>query len=149
MTDAHQWVAAVVDSIPDERLLEPATEEWTGKDLLAHMAWWQDHSASVIESLRAGREPHDRKDPANTTDALNRRVYEEHRQDSPAAVRGAFDESFRRLLRALEPVTEEELFGPDRWPWLDGEPLVEMVLWDTSRHYDAHREHLERLSGAD
>jgi hypothetical protein len=51
-----------------------------------------------------------------------------------------------RLLAALEPVTDEELFADDRWPWLGGEALVETILWDSSRHYDAHREHLERLS---
>jgi len=26
------------------------------------------------------------------------------------------------------------------------EALVETILWDSSRHYDAHREQLERLS---
>jgi hypothetical protein len=52
----------------------------------------------------------------------------------------------RRLLAALEPVTDEELFAADRWPWRGGEALVETVLWDSLRHYDAHREHLERLS---
>jgi len=41
---------------------------------------------------------------------------------------------------------DEELFAADRWPWLGGEALVETILWDSSRHYDAHREHLERLS---
>lgn len=148
MTDAHQRVVVILDSIPDERLLDPATDEWTGKDLLAHMAWWHDHSARVIASLHAGREPYDRNDPANTTDTINRRVHDEHLEDSPATARRTFDASFTRLLRALEPLTEEELFADDRWPWLDGEPLVEMVLWDSSRHYDAHHEHLDRLSPA-
>ena len=50
------------------------------------------------------------------------------------------------LLAALEPVTDEELFAADRWPELGGEALVETILWDSSRHYDAHREYLERLS---
>jgi hypothetical protein len=37
-------------------------------------------------------------------------------------------------------------FAEDRWPWLDGEALAEMILWDSSRHYDEHRSHLESLS---
>jgi len=56
------------------------------------------------------------------------------------------NESFGRLLAALEPVADEELIAVDRWQWLSGEALVETILWDSSRHYDAHREHLERLS---
>ncbi|HAF10839.1 MAG TPA: hypothetical protein DCK98_12280 [Chloroflexi bacterium] len=144
--EAHQRVAGAIEYIPDERLLEPVMDDWTGKDLLAHMAWWHDHSVLVIEGLRAGRQPYDGTDPANTTDALNERALREHLADPPELTRRAFNESFTRLLAALEPVTDEELFAGDRWPWLGGEGLVETILWDSSRHYDAHREHLEPLS---
>ena len=82
----------------------------------------------------------------NSTDAFNERTHREHMDDQPALTRRAFTESFTRLLAALEPVTDEELFADDRWPWLDGEALVETILWDSSRHYDAHRDHLEPLS---
>ena len=144
--EAHQRVTGVIEQLPDERLLEPAMENWTGKDLLAHMAWWHDHSVLVIESLRAGRQPYDETDPANATDALNERTHREHLDNSPERTRRAFDDSFTRLLAALEPVTDEELFAVDRWPWLGGEALAETILWDTSRHYDAHRQPLEWLS---
>jgi hypothetical protein len=148
MRDAHQRVADSIARISDERLLEPAMEAWTGKDLLAHMAWWHDHSAFVIECLRAGRRPYDGADPANATEARNEQTHREHLADPPDVTRRAFDESFNGLLAALEPVTEEELFASDRFPWLEGEALVEMILWDSSRHYDAHLEHLDRLRAA-
>ncbi|HKA11015.1 MAG TPA: ClbS/DfsB family four-helix bundle protein [Candidatus Dormibacteraeota bacterium] len=148
MRDAHQRLAEAIEQLPDERLLEPAMDNWTGKDLLAHVAWWHDHSVVVIEGLRAGRQPYDQTDPENATDAINERTRREHLDDPPELTRRAFSESFTRLLAALEPVTNEELFAVDRWPWLGGEALVETILWDSSRHYDAHREHLERLSGA-
>jgi hypothetical protein len=146
MRDAHQRVADAIQRIPDQRLLDSALDNWTGKDLLAHMAWWHDHSALVIEGLRAGRQPYDASDPANTTDAVNERTRRDHLDDPPELTRRAFSESFTRLLAALEPATDDELFAADRWKWLDGEALVETILWDSSRHYDAHREHLERLS---
>jgi hypothetical protein len=144
--EAHKRVAGSIEHLPDQRLLESAPDNWTGKDLLAHMAWWHDHSVLVIEGLRAGRPPYDRTDPANTADAFNERTHREHLDDPPELTRRAFNESLTRLLAALEPVTDEELFADDRWPWLGGEALVETILWDSSRHYDAHREHLERLS---
>lgn len=140
--EAHQRTARLIDQIPEEQLLERVMDDWTRKDVLAHMAWWHDHSVRVIEGLRAGRQPYDATDRANTTDEINRRVHREHRDDPPAAARQAFTDSFTRLLAALEPLTDEELFADDRWPWLGGEPLAETILWDSSRHYDAHREHL-------
>ena len=144
--DAHQRMAGAIEHIPDERLLEPVMDGWTGKDLLAHIAWWHDHSVLVIEGLRAGRQPYDGTDPVNSTDAFNERTHREHMDDQPALTRRAFTESFTRLLEALEPLTDEELFADERWPWLGGEALAETVLWDSSRHYDAHRDHLEPLS---
>jgi len=95
-------------------------DDWTRNDLLAHMAWRHDHSVLVIESLRAGRQPYDGTDPANTTDALNERTHREHLADAPELTRRAFNESFTRLLAALEPVTDDDLFADDRWPWLRG-----------------------------
>jgi hypothetical protein len=145
MQGAHARVAAAIEDVPDERLLETVVDDWTGKDLIAHMAWWHDHSARVIEDLRAGRQPYETTDPANSTEALNERTYREHADDPPELTRQAFNESFGRLLAALEPVTDEELFAEDRWAWLDGEALAEMILWDSARHYEAHREHLEPL----
>jgi hypothetical protein len=42
-------------------------------------------------------------------------------------------------------VTDEELFAVDGWQSLSGEAVVETILPDSSRRYDADREHLERL----
>lgn len=143
---AHRSLAELVDRLPEESLLEPAMDDWTGKDLLAHIAWWHDHSVLVIEGLRAGRQPYDGTDPANTTDAFNERTHREHLQDPLAATRAAFHASFGRLSDALSTLTEDELFARDRWSWLGGEALVETILWDTSRHYEEHEANLAGLA---
>jgi hypothetical protein len=147
ITTAHDKLSTLVRRISDDRLRQRAMDEWTGKDLLAHLAWWHDHSVLVIEGLRAGRQPYIRTDPANTADAFNERVHREHRDDPPGGTRVALQQSFERLLAALAPLTDDDLFAADRWPWLDGEALVETLLWDTSRHYEAHLGHLAPLAG--
>ena len=133
-------------AVPDERLLEPAMDDWTGKDLLVHMAWWHDHSVRVIEGLE--RPPSrttptiPRTAPTRSTSGRTESTWTIHRN-----LRGgcSTSHSLSRLLAALEPVTDDELFIDDRWPWLDGEALVETVLWDSSRHYEEHRDQLEPL----
>lgn len=146
ITTAHRDLAQLVERISDDRLGDPAMGDWKGKDVLVHLAWWHDHSALVIESLRAGRQPYDENDPANTTDGLNERIHREHLGDRPDATRVAFNQSFERLLAAIKPLTDDDLFSAVRWPWLGDEALVEMLLWDTSRHYEAHLEHLAPLA---
>jgi hypothetical protein len=146
MTTAHRELARVVEGISDDRLRDPAMGDWTGKDVLAHLAWWHDHSVLVIESLRAGRQPYDETDPANTTDAFNARAHREHLDDHPNATRVEFNQSFERLLAAIKPLTDDDLSSVKRWPWLGEEALAEMLQWDTSRHYKAHLEHLAPLA---
>ena len=145
--EAHKRVEDALRHISDARLLDPVMDDWTGKDLLAHLTSWHDHSALVVDRFRAGREPYDNEDPANSTDERNEQTYREHLDDAPEVSRRGFTESFARLLATLEPVDDDELFAADRWPWLGGEALAETILWDTSRHYNSHRETLERLTG--
>ena len=146
ITSAHRELAQLVERISDDRLPDTAMDDWKGKDVLAHLAWWHDHSVLVIEGLRAGRQPYDGTDPANSTDAFNERVHREHLDDRPDVTRVALTQSFERLLAAIKPLTDDDLFGADRWPWLGEEALAETLLWDSSRHYEAHREQLAPLA---
>jgi len=146
ITAAHRELAELVERISDDRLSDPAMDDWKGKDVLVHLAWWHGHSVLVIDGLRAGRQPYDETDSANTTDGFNERVHREHLDDPPYVTRAAFKQSLERLLAAIKPLTDDDLFGADRWPWLGGEALVEMLLWDTSRHYEAHLKHLAPLA---
>jgi len=143
---AHNECEELIVRISDERLRGLAMDAWTGKDVLAHLAWWQGHSARLIEDYRAGRQPDYTTHPGTTTDEINVYVYREHLGDSPEAARGAFAETFRLLLTAIEPLTDDDLSGADRCPWLNGGALAEMVFGDTSSHYDQHFAPLESLS---
>lgn len=127
-------------------------DDWTGKDVLAHLAWWQEHSARLSEDVGANGQPDDNTHPGNTTDEINDFVFHEHAHDSPTVTREAFTRTFQRLRKAIEALTDDDLFRPDRCPWLDGGALSEMVFGDTSRHYQQHLSHLEpfsRTAGSD
>jgi hypothetical protein len=146
ITTGQNELAELVARISDDRLRDPAMDDWTGKDVLAHLAWWQEHSARVTEDVGAGRQPDENTHPGDTTDEINEYVFREHFDDSPEVTRTAFRQTFERLLAAIEPLTDADLFSSDRCPWLDGEALSEMLLWDTSRHYQQHFANLEPLS---
>jgi hypothetical protein len=149
ITTAHDELAELVERISNDRLLDPAMDDWTGKDVLAHLAWWQEHSARLTEGLHTGREPDDETHPATTTDEINEYVFREHVNDTPEMTRAAFRQSFQRLVAAIEPLADDDLFGLGRCPWLEGGALSEMILWDTSRHYEQHFANLKPLSQND
>jgi hypothetical protein len=146
ITNAHEELAKLVEHISDNRLRDIAMDDWTGKDVVAHLAWWQDHSARVLEDICASREPDPTTHPGSTTDDVNDYVYRTHIDDTPEMTRVALTHTFQRLLGAIEPLTDDDLFGLDRCPWLNGGALSEMILWDTSRHYEDHFSYLRALS---
>lgn len=116
----------------------PDMDGWTRKDVLAHVAWWSEHSASVVEALVAGREPYARDGAPFDIDAHNAKVLAESRERSLADIRRAEGEAYRRVVAAVTAATEADLFEPGRFAWLGGEALAGTVAADTSEHYAEH-----------
>jgi hypothetical protein len=146
ITSAHSDIAGLIERISDDRLLEPVMGDWTANDVLAHLAWWHEHSARLTEDFSAERQPDEMTHPGTTTDEINEYVYRRHMNDTPEVTRVAFTQSFQRLLAALEPLSDHDLFGRDRCPWLNGGSLSEMILGDSSLHYQQHLASLEPLA---
>ncbi len=143
MRETHAQVRAAVAALDDDALLAeaPGMPGWTRKEVLAHLEWWSDHSARVVTALLAGREPYDRGVPFDL-DAHNARIRDEARSRPAQDVRDGEIKAFERVLAAVEAAPDDALLEAGRFAWLDDEPLVETVAWDTIRHYPEHLPHL-------
>lgn len=144
---SHALWAAAADSVPDEALLEPVVGEWTRKDLIAHVAYWERHSADVLEALRDGRDLYEGAPPP-ATDAQNERAWLESRDLPAVEVRRREGDAWERLMTVLEGAAEHELFDPGHYPALGGQSIAAMVREDTTAHYAEHLPHLGGRSGA-
>lgn len=137
LTAAHDALRGAIDALSDDVLALPAQGDWTRRDLVAHVEWWERHSARVVEALCAGREPYSREAPFDL-DAQNAAVFEESRGRTAADVRRGEAEAWVLLLDSLEAATEPDLFEAGRFAWTEGEALVEIVREDTDRHWVEH-----------
>jgi hypothetical protein len=145
MRETHAGIHAAVAALDDDALLAeaPGMPGWTRKEVLAHLEWWSDHSAMVVTALLAGQEPYDRGVPFDL-DVHNARIRDEARSRPADDIRRGEAEAFERVLAAVEAAPEDALLEAGRFAWLDDEPLVETVAWDTVRHYPEHLPHLAR-----
>jgi len=139
----HDALTAAAAALDDDALAGPAAEMegWTRKDVLAHVEWWTTHSANVLEGVRSGVDPYPGSDEPWDPDAWNARILLENRDRSADDVRRGEADSFARLVAAIEGATDEELFGENPHPWLDG-TAAETVIEDSTRHYPDHVAHL-------
>lgn len=117
----ESWDAflAVLDEVPEDRLEQKgACGVWSVKDLMAHMAYWDDRAVLVADTIGEGREV----EPINWQEV----------NTQEAALRSSWsvDESRREMHAAHERLLE----AVDRHPDLDPE------LWkdNTFGHYDEH-----------
>lgn len=109
----------MLESVPEERLEEQgACGEWSVKDVMAHMAYWDDRAVQVADTLAAGNEvePIDWQE-VNTQEAALRSSWtlDESRDEMHAA--------HERLLQAV-----------DRNPDLP----IDLLAGNTTEHYEEH-----------
>jgi hypothetical protein len=111
--------------------------DWSIKDLLAHLADWEQRFLGWYMAGLRGEVP---EIPAPglswaQLDVLNQQVFEANRTRSLKEIRLEFDQSYLQVLAVVESMPEEEMFAPGRYAWLGENSLVESILANTANHY--------------
>ena len=124
----------------DAAMLDRVDDDWTRKDVLAHLEAWERRVVVLIARLRAGDPPTEREE----TDAINARFYARDRDRPLAEVRTSEREAYGAMLAALDDASDEELFDGTRFAWTDGDPFADWFRANGDEHFDEHLEQLTR-----
>ncbi|HEX3428684.1 MAG TPA: ClbS/DfsB family four-helix bundle protein [Candidatus Limnocylindrales bacterium] len=131
---------AVLAGLDDDAMAERVDNEWTRKDVLAHLEAWERRMVELVERLRAGDPLTDRTE----TDEINARFYVASRDRSLADVRSGERQAYERMIATIEGASDEELFDGNHFAWTEGEPLAGWFRGNGDEHYDEHLEQLSR-----
>ena len=140
-----------IKQLSDEQLTAPIDGSWSAKDLLAHIAAWEqvtihfhigDRSFEEVTQLASV--------PYATTpvEQINEAFYERDKNLALADVLQAFRNSHQELLTVLDHMTEADLLKPYTPVGRDSGQLIEWVIGDSYEHYDEHRATMQRLLDA-
>jgi hypothetical protein len=105
---------ALLDRLSDEELTRPATiggGDWSAKDLLGHIAFWEELAVETLAEWRAGRRPSveqigDGGDAG--IDAANARNQEHTARESLETVRARAATAHAAILLAIREMSDEE-----------------------------------------
>ncbi len=129
-----------------ERIEVPGSfEQWSFKDVIAHLTGWRLVTAARLEAGVDGGEPvfpwPDHFDEAEDTDAINQWFYENNRDKPLEQVMRESNDTFDRVERAIAEMPEDALLVPGRFEWLfwTGEALGLAVVRGTFNHF--HEDH--------
>jgi hypothetical protein len=131
---------AVLAGTPDAAMLDRVDDEWTRKDVVAHLGGWERRVVSLVEMLRAGEIPGD----AVETDELNARFFAASRDRPLDEVRAGEAQAYAAMLAEIAACTDEELFDGGHFGWTEGDPLADWFRANGDEHYDEHLEQLSR-----
>lgn len=144
--EERQRLERVLDRIDAAAMVEPgAVGQWSAKDVLVHIAFWEATFRGWVETAARGETP-DLPVSGGTwedVDLLNERVYREGRGCSLADVREEFAASYPLTYALVEATGESVLLDSERNPLGPREPLSQYAAANLSDHYREHRESLE------
>ena len=122
---------------------------WSIKDILAHLAAWQQRTLTRIEAALRNEKP---AIPPLTSDEeidqLNEHFYQENKHRSLSEVLSNFRTSSSQLLEAVQAAPEEVLIDPQRVPWLNGIAVWQIVAGNTYEHIAEHMDSIQKLTQA-
>lgn len=117
--------------LSDDELLEPGVSgDWSIRDIMAHVSWWEEEALKHLPVILAGGRPPRYSDLYGGIDAFNARMAEEWRGLSLAEVRHRLAETHDRLVAYLQQVPPDHLKSGTRFR--------RRLRLDTYGHYPLH-----------
>jgi len=114
---------------PAEMLLPGVVGEWSVKDVLAHLAEWEQLFLGWYQASLCGEIP---EVPApgiswKGIDRLNSRIYEKHCARSLPEIRSEYHIAHQKFVERLQSLSEEELSVPGFYRWTGNATLGQWV----------------------
>ena len=129
------WVAFTQSfaGLPDSRLIEPGVAgDWSVKDILAHVTWWEEEALTHLPLIIAGGRPPRYSVAYGGIDAFNALMADERRNVSLSEVLRQLDQTHQRLIDYIQSVPEEQFTRETRFR--------RRLRLDSYSHYPIHTE---------
>jgi hypothetical protein len=140
---------ALLAQFTDGQMLQSVLPgNWSPKDALAHVAWWERRAHVVISAVINGREPEYSLDESDV-DNVNRQTYQANRLRPLAEIRSEEIAAYRALVALAESLSDNDLTNPEKFAWTKGKSLSVLIEWNTFAHYDEHMPDLQKVLKTD
>ena len=123
--------------LADAQLLEPGvTGDWSVKDIIAHVTWWEEEALTHLPLVLAGGQPPRYSVMHGGIDAFNAKMTAQRSGLSLAAVLRQRDDVHRRLVALIEGAPQSQLTRETRFR--------RRLRLDTYGHYPKHAQAISR-----
>ena len=128
-----EFLVAMADIDPALRLTPGLVEDWSARDLLAHVGYWTGHAAESLHRAEQGELSEFGRDELSVDDR-NAVVTRVARETDYATVASREQSAYEAFVDRLTAVDPESLGDRDA----DGDTLEEIIGFDGAEHYREH-----------
>jgi hypothetical protein len=99
--------------------------DWSMKDIVAHLTNWRRRTVASFQAALSHKSSFSPPWPPNleTDDEINAWIYAANKDRPLSDVLEESHAVFEQLVEALSAFSEAELLEPNRFGWLEGEPM--------------------------
>jgi len=141
--EADLW-EMFLSEVGEERMEQPgAAGEWSFKDVVAHLSAWRANTLARLRAARQDQTPSFQFWPAGwdeendkDLEKINEWIYKENCDRSLRDILNESRQQFHYLRELVRTLSDEDLFDPNRFAWMEGKPLVSLAEFG---HF--HEEH--------
>ncbi len=137
--------------------------QWSIKDILAHLAFWQHHLLTYLQAAIQGEtpeqmthekidelrkqfpgaeealaEPEQKQESIDDFSDMNDYIYLRNKSRQLDEVQTDFHTSYAQVVATVRSMDDALLFDPDKLSWTEGDPLYAWVVGNTFGHYEEH-----------
>jgi hypothetical protein len=128
-----------IASLSSTELVYPGTmENWSVKDILAHLVDWEQRFIGWYQAGKRGETPKTPEADYKWRDlpALNQKYYEIHKDEPLEKVLADFQASYHQIFNLVGAMSEQEITQPGFYPWTGNSALIGWITANTSSHYN-------------
>ncbi|MEJ2555789.1 MAG: ClbS/DfsB family four-helix bundle protein [Anaerolineae bacterium] len=120
-------------SLSDSELMEPGvTGDWSVRDIIAHVTWWEEEALTHLPLILAGGKPPRYSVTYGGIDAFNAQMAEQKKKLSLSEVLRQRDDTHRRLIDFIQSAPGDQFIRETRFR--------RRLRLDTYSHYPKHAE---------
>jgi hypothetical protein len=129
---------------PNQMVWPGSMDDWSVKDILAHLVDWEQR---FIEWYKAGRRGEIPETPApgftwRELPRLNQEGFEQHKNETLEDVLERYEKSYLEVLELVEGMKEQEIFEAEYYAWTGESSLLPWIAANTSSHYNWARRNI-------
>jgi len=124
-----------ISKISEDRRIMPILHgEWSVKDLIGHLGFWEERAVSLFSILKSGKEV----EPDENTDEVNKEAIKNLSKKTYIELQKFEETAFNQVISLIENASEQELFDAGYFPVTGGSSFAEILSGDTWEHFDEH-----------